>query len=41
VHPCTGTVAVTGRTAHRGSTGTALLFLDQSTRRGWGDNITL
>ena len=25
----------TGRTAHRGSRGVALLFLDHSTRRGW------
>jgi len=29
VHHCTG------RTAHRGSTGIALLFLDHGTRRGW------
>jgi hypothetical protein len=26
----------TGRTAHRGSRGIALLFLDHGTRRGWG-----
>ena len=26
----------TGRTAHRGSRGIALLFLDNGTRRGWG-----
>ena len=30
----------TGRTAHRGSTGTALLFLDHGTRRGWGVSVT-
>jgi len=30
----------TGRTAHRGSTGIALLFLDHCTRRGWGVNVT-
>jgi len=30
VHPCTGTEACTGRTAHRGSRGIALLFLDQA-----------
>ena len=29
----------TGRTAHRGSRGIALLFLDHGTRRGWGVNI--
>jgi len=31
----------TGHTAHRGSTGIALLFLDHGTRRGWGVNVTL
>ena len=31
----------TGRTAHRGSTVIALLFLDRGTRRGWGISVTL
>jgi hypothetical protein len=35
VHPCTG------RTAHRGSRGIALPFLDQGTRRGWGVSVKL
>ena len=30
----------TGRTAHRGSRGLALLFLDHSARRGWGVSFT-
>jgi len=30
----------TGRTAHRGSRGTALLFHDHGTRRGWGVSFT-
>ena len=30
----------TDRMAHRGSRGTALLFLDHRTRRGWGVSIT-
>ena len=30
----------TGRTAHRGSTGIALLFLYHGTRRGWGVSVT-
>jgi hypothetical protein len=30
----------TGRTAHRGSRGKALLFPDHSTRRGWGVSVT-
>jgi len=30
----------TGRTAHRGSRGTALLFHDHDTRRGWGVSVT-
>ena len=30
----------TGRTAHRGSRGIALLFLDHSNRRGWGLSVT-
>ena len=30
----------TGRTAHRGSRGMALLFLDHGTRRGWGVIVT-
>jgi len=30
----------TARTAHRGSTGIALLFLDHGTRRGWGVSVT-
>ena len=30
----------TGRTAHRGSRGIALLFLDYGTRRGWGVSVT-
>ena len=30
----------TGRTAHRGSRGIALLFLDHDTRRGWGVSVT-
>jgi len=30
----------TGRTAHRGSRGIALPFLDHSTRRGWGVSVT-
>jgi len=34
VHPCTGTEALTGRTAHRGSRGLALLFLYHGTRSG-------
>jgi len=29
----------TGHTAHRGSGGIALLFLDHSTRRGWGVSV--
>jgi hypothetical protein len=29
----------TGRTAHSGSTGKALLFLDHGTRRGWGVSV--
>jgi hypothetical protein len=29
-----------GRTAHRGSRGIALPFLDHGTRRGWGVNVT-
>jgi len=35
VHPCTG------RTAHRGSRGIALLIHDHGTRRGWGVSVTL
>ena len=31
----------TGRSAHRGSRGIALLFLDHGTRRGWGVSFTL
>jgi hypothetical protein len=31
----------TGRTAHRGSRGIALLFHDHGTRRGWGVSVTL
>ena len=30
----------TGHMAHRGSRGTALPFLDDSTRRGWGVSVT-
>jgi len=30
----------TGRTAHRGSKGIALPFLDHGTRRGWGVSVT-
>jgi len=30
----------TGRTAHRGSRGIALPFLDHDTRRGWGVSVT-
>jgi len=30
----------TGRTAHRGSKGIALLFHDHGTRRGWGVSVT-
>ena len=30
----------TGRTAHRGSRGIAILFLDHGTRRGWGVSVT-
>jgi len=30
----------TGHTAHRGSRGIALLFLDHGTRRGWGVSVT-
>ena len=30
----------TGRTAHRGSTGIALLFHDHGTRRRWGVSVT-
>jgi len=29
-----------GRTAHRGSRGIALLFLDHGTRKGWGVSVT-
>ena len=31
----------TGRTAHRGSRGIALLFHDHGSRRGWGVSVTL
>ena len=31
----------TGRTAHWGSRGIALFFLDHGTRRGWGVSVTL
>ena len=31
----------TGRKAHRGSRGIALLFLDHATRRWWGVSVTL
>jgi len=31
----------TGRTAHRGSRGIALLFHDHGTRRGWGVSVTI
>jgi hypothetical protein len=34
VLPCTG------RTAHRGSRGIALLYLDHGSRRGWGVSVT-
>jgi hypothetical protein len=47
VHFCTGTEALyrptrwsVGCTAHRGSRGIALPFLDHSTRRGWGVSVT-
>jgi len=30
----------TGRTAHKGSSGIALLFHDHSTKRGWGVSVT-
>jgi hypothetical protein len=30
----------TGRTAHRGSRGIAILFHDHGTRRGWGVSVT-
>ena len=30
----------TGRTAHRGSRGIALVFIDHGTRRGWGVSVT-
>jgi len=30
----------TGRTAHRGNRGIALLFLDYGTRKGWGVSVT-
>jgi hypothetical protein len=30
----------TGRTAHRGSSGIALPYLDHGTRRGWGVSVT-
>ena len=36
VHPCTGTELCIGRTAHRGSRGIALPFLDHGTRRRRG-----
>ena len=36
MHPCTGTEALYRPTAHRGSRGIALLFLDLGTRRGEG-----
>jgi len=36
VHLCTSTELCTGRTAHTGSKGIALLFLDHGTRRGEG-----
>jgi len=40
MHSSTGTGTITGRTAHRGSRGIALLFLDHGTRRGWGVSVT-
>ena len=39
VHPCTALRLCTGCTAHRGSRGIALLYLDQGTRTGWGVSI--
>jgi hypothetical protein len=39
VHSCTGAEALSGRTAHGGSRGIALLFLDHGTRRGWGFSL--
>jgi len=41
MHPCKALRLCTGRAAHRGSRGIALLFLDHGTRRGWGVSITL
>jgi len=40
VHPCTTLRLCTGRTAHRGSRGLTLLFLDHGTRRGRGVSVT-
>ena len=43
LHKCTLVQTLrfcTGRTAHRGSRGIALLFHDHSTRRGWGVSVT-
>jgi hypothetical protein len=41
VHSCTGTEALyRPYRGHRGSRGTALLFHDHGTRRGWGVSVT-
>jgi len=43
IYKCTLVQALrlcTGRTAHRGSRGIALLFHDHGTRRGWGVSVT-
>ena len=40
VHPVQALRLCTGRTAHRGSWGIALPFLDHDTRMGWGVSVT-
>ena len=40
VHPCKALRLFRGLTAHRGSRGIALLFLDHGTRRGEGFSVT-
>jgi len=41
VHPVQALRLCTGRTAHRGNRGIAVLFHDRGTRRGWGVSVTL
>jgi len=40
LHPVQALKLCTGRTAHRGSKGVALLFHDPCTRRRWGVSVT-